>query len=40
MVECSFKNYVVVGSNPVPVTYILDSAFYEQGVPWTAGDFL
>ena len=24
MVECSFMNYVVVGSSPVPVTYILD----------------
>ena len=24
MVECLFINYVGVGSNPIPVTYILD----------------
>ena len=30
MVECSFMNYVVVGSDPVPVTYILDVVHFTN----------
>ena len=30
MAECSFMNYVVVGSDPVPVTYILDVVHFTN----------
>ena len=32
-VECSFTSSVIVGSNPVTVTYISDISCFEQGVP-------